>query len=229
MNAAHVYLQAIAPIPPVPSRVCEYKGTLTTTTNEDTTTWTDVDIGTPHPKRVVVLMAYAGAAAATSTGSINGIPLTAEGASSVFVVGSALVPNGTTATLVLTTASSLRKAVSVYVLYPENHARIDRLTDTASGTTDAVLPNLDVVAGGTLIYAGGQNAVLGTFTTTWSGTDAVTEDVDAQLEGVASYTMGHISPISVSSNEDDLTLAESASGAKAFIAITYGPPPLRSN
>ena len=91
-------------------------------------------------------------------------------------------------------------------------------------TTDANVANLKAQAGGFLIYAGSQPVVLGTFTTTWNGTNGtLQEDVDAQLEAATSYTTGMIPNFTVSSDNDDLNMAESASGTKLLVAVTWGP------
>ena len=212
-------------LPPVPSRVALYKTTLTTTTNEDTTTWTGVDIGVPHPKRLIVLAAMGGANAAV-TGTVNGYPAGAvfQGATTAWALLVFPVPVDTTATITVTTSGSARKTVGVYVLYPQNHIPLDWGSDSANTTTDANIANLQVQAGGCLIYAGGQVATLGTFTTTWNGVDAVTEDIDAQIEAFGSYTSGRIA-VTESSSASDLNMAESVSGAKRLVAATWGPPP----
>jgi hypothetical protein len=75
-----------------------------------------------------------------------------------------------------------------------------------------------------LVYSGGQNATLGTFTTTWNGSESLVENVDAQLEGTASYTSGHVNNMLVSANVNDLVMAESASGTKRLIGVMHYPP-----
>lgn len=211
-------------LPPVPSATVVYKGTQTTTTNETTTTWTGIDIGTPHPKRIVILAVYIGVGTSASA-TVNGISSyhRTQVTTHEFAIFAHQVPCGTTADIAVTAAASTRKAAAVYVAYPRNHMVLDDGTDTANSATDAVISNVKVQAGGFLIYAGGQNATLGTFTTTWTGPDAVTEDVDAQLESAASYTMGRIDT-TVSSDQDDLTLAESVSGTKRLVCASWGPP-----
>jgi hypothetical protein len=205
---------------PIPSAVPIYKTTLTTTTNETTTTWLAQDIGTPHAQRVVILAVYGGGTSAL-TGTVAGISPTSTAHNTSRWVGlmSFAVPSGATADIVVDVPSSARKAVAVYVAYPASATMVSSDDDSAAGTTDVVASALTANAGGFLIYAGGQNAFLGTFSTTWSGADAVVEDVDAQLEAVASYTMGHINLTeSISGN---LTMAETASGTKHIFAATW--------
>lgn len=205
---------------PIPSATPIPKTTLTTTTNESATTWLSVDIGEAHAQRVVILAVYMGNAA-VMTGTVQGIAYTSLVNNTSRFVGlmSFAVPTGTTADIVVDVASSLRKAVTVYVAYPTSATIVSSDDDSAAGTTDVVASALTANAGGFVIYAGAQNAFLGTFSPTWSGVDAVVEDVDAQLEAVASYTMGHVNLTeSISGN---LTLAESTSGTKHIVAGTW--------
>jgi hypothetical protein len=211
--------------PPVPSATVVYKTTLTTTTNEDTTTWTAVDIGVPHPRRIIVVPFYAGAASLASL-TINEIPyywVRQNATPHEFGIFAVAVPCETTATVVMTATSSLRKAAGIYVAYPQSHMWLDFAAATANASTNAVATDQKAQAGGFLIYSGGQHATVGAFTTTWSGPEAVTEDVDAQLEAAASYTFGHID-FTVSSDANDLTLAETVSGTKRLVTVTFGPP-----
>lgn len=223
----HPSLIGVLGLPAVPSRTPIYKSTVTTTTDETTSTFTGIDIGTPHPKRLVILACYHGVAAA-ATATVNGIPhqTRSQNTAHEFSILAVAVPNGTLGDIAVSATGSLRKAVSVYIAYPQNH--LPRFTGAVSAatTTDANAANCPVSASGFLIYAGGQHATLGTFITTWTGADAVVENVDAQLESAASYTMGHI-VITTSSDLDDLNMAESASGTKRLSVGTWGPPPVR--
>lgn len=212
-------------LPPVPSAFPIYKSTQTTTTNEDTTTWTDLDIGVPHPKRLVIIAFYGGVANFTSA-SVNGIPCfiaVKNNAHECGILG-CQVPNGTLGNLVLTCATSLRKAASIYVAYPNNWMPIDTGSDSATFLNDAVVLDIQANSGGFLIYAGCQHTATGNFTTTWSGTPPVVEDVDAQLEAAATYTMGHINITGASTSANDLTMAESVTGTKRLAVASWGPP-----
>lgn len=226
MRASQYYSQVLAPLPAVPSRTVQYMGSQTTTTDETTTTWTGQSISTPHPKRIVVITCYAGATGGADI-TVNGINAyhSTRSASQDFEIQAFQVPNDTTATITAVRPSSLRKAIGVYVCYPDSHAVVDFGVATATTTTDATVSNLKLIQEGCLIYCGGQTATLGTFTTTWNGSESVTEDADAQIE-VASYTWGRITG-TVSSDLNDLTLAESTSGTKRLVVVTFGPPPLR--
>jgi hypothetical protein len=228
MLAARIYAAHLANLPPVPSRTPIYKTTLTTTTDETTTTWTGVDIGEPHPNRLVILVSYVGAATATPHPVVNGISaggfITANNEFNLYAIS---VKTGTTATVTVSGAGgSARKAVSVYVAYPENHMPLDSGNATANVGTDANVANIKVQAGGFLIYGGGQHATLGAFTTTWNGAggESVTEDVDAQLEATASYTMGRIATILRSDDLGDVNMAEDTSGTKRLVVVSWGPP-----
>lgn len=215
----------VAQLPPVPSRTLDYKGTVTHTGPEDTTVFTGCDIGVPHPQRVIVLSVYHGVGVAAFA-LVNGTPHVGrrqtpshEGGLHVFNI-----PNGTTADITLTAAGSLDKAVSWYVCYPRHWQDPDSGAASANAGTDAVTNDIKVVAGGWLIYAGVQAITLGTHTVTWGGADTVTEDVDAQIGGSATYSMGHID-ITESSDANDLTLAASVNGTKRIACITIQPPP----
>jgi hypothetical protein len=216
--------RAIFSLPPVPSTTPVYMGTSTTTTDEATSTFTGVNIGTPHPRRMVILANYHGVAAAHSS-TVNGQGFCeAQGlGSQEFSMAAFRIPDGDTATIVITATASLRKAVSVFVIYPERHLSLDRASATANTTTDANAPDIKCQSGGSIIYSGGQHATLGTFTTTWNGSDAVTESVDAQLEAAGSYTAGFI-PITTSADLNDVNMAESTSGTKRLVVMSHGPP-----
>lgn len=230
MLAAQIYRNVIMPLPPVPSLVPIYKTTLTTTTDEATTTWTDVDIGVPHPKRVIILAGCAGVAAAVAS-NVNGAPGVLHWAgtngtrSGSFFIQGQRVPMGERASIVVSATSSLRKIIGVYVAYPNQFAPLDTGSVTANTTTDANVANIKAQAGGFLIYAGGQLATLGTFTTTWNGTNGtLTENYDAQTEAATSVTHGFISQFSASSDQDDVNMAESTSGTKQLVVVSWGPP-----
>jgi hypothetical protein len=222
LTPAGLYQHILRPLPPVPSKTVLYKGALTTTTDENTTTWSNVDIGVPHPKRIVVLAAFLGVSA-NPTCTVANRSFYFGVRQNEFTVLAFLAPCCALADIVLTAASSIRKAVGVYVFYPDNHIQLDSGAVSAATTTDANLADLQVQKNGVLIYCGGQLATLGTFTTTWNGTDAVVEDADAQLESASSYTFGHIN-ITVDTALSDLNMAESTSGTKRLAAVTLRAP-----
>ncbi len=199
----------------------QYKTTLTTTTDETLTTWTGVDIGQAHPHRMIILATFMGVNVTPAT-TVNGFTTIDKIRNNEFGITFHIVPTGSTATITASGVSSARKAIGVYVAYPMWTTLVDSGSTSAATTTDANLADLKVVRGGALIYSGGQLSTLGTFTTTWNGTDAVIEDIDAQLEATSSYTSGHIN-ITNSSDISDLNMAESNSGAKRLAAISIYP------
>lgn len=219
LRPAALYASTLNRLPPVPSTVPIFKTTVTTTTDENTSTFTDVDIGVPHPLRLVILAVYQGQTNQPSS-TVNGIPHQTRIHSSEFGILSQCVPTGQTATITVTAASSVRKAVSVYVAYPRNHIPLDFAIGSAAAGSSATAADVKAQAGGFLIYSGGQNATLSTFTVTWNGVDGTSEQVDAQLEGVASYTSGLIN-FTQSSDGDDLSLAASTSGLKRIAAASW--------
>lgn len=216
---------AVKHIPNAPFRGCQYKTTVTTTTDETTSTWTGVDIGTPHPDRIVVLAIFQGVNGdvTNATTTVNGVQPCHKTRINEFAITVHKVPLGTTATVAVSATTSLRKAVGIFIAYPEIPIPMESGSVSAATTSDAQLLNWRQRDGGFLIYSGGQLATLGTFTTTWNGTDTLVEDVDAQLEAASSYTFGHINTI-ISTNVNDLIMAESVSGTKRLVACIWGPP-----
>lgn len=203
----------------------------TQTTDETTTSFgiTFPAGSPPHPHRLLVLACYHGvAAAATATiqgfgggtgGTVCHVIQNTAHEFSIFFIG---VPTQDGVRFSLSATSSLRKAVTPFLIYPQNPIPLASGTDSANAATDAVVSNLQVQAGGYVIYNGGQHATLGTFTTTWGGTDSVVESVDAQIEA-GSYTAGYIQ-ITNSTSTNGVTMAESASGTKRLVAASWGPP-----
>jgi hypothetical protein len=212
-------------LPPVPSLTPIYKSTQTTTTNEDTTTFSGVDIGVPHPKRVVVVTGSMGVSVSIGDDAVtvNGCAtVQCDRAQSCFMA-TVPVPTGTTANIVCTFVGSARKAAAVYVLYPWWPKPIEVNGVNANLAVDANIANVTAVNKGCLIYGGTQLATLGAFTTTWGGGDAVTENVDAQLEAATSYTSGNIN-FTVSSNTNAINMAETVSGTKHLLYASFLPP-----
>ncbi len=219
-----------------------YLGTQTTTTDETTSTFTGVDIGLPHPLRVIVLAVYHGVAAAC-TATVAGIDayFREQNTAHEFSVHAMQVPNGVTADITVSAVGSARKAVSVFAIYPRSHVPVDSGTATANTTTNATVSDLQTIGaaysysgntfvsvlGAQLIFSGGQNATLGAFTTTFTGGMlVVAESVDAQLEGVASYTAGYgrtNGGFDAASSSGDVTLAETVSGTKRLVAVIFQP------
>jgi hypothetical protein len=201
-------------------------GTQTQTVDETTTTWTGIGLGstaTPHPKRIVVVAGHHGVAAA-ATATLNGDPyfMRVQNTTYEFSMFAFFCPFGDAIDLSVSATGSIRKAFAIYVLYP--HHPVPLITGSASAgtTTNATIANFIVHTRGCVIYAGGQHATLGAFTTTLSG-QTVTEDVDTQYESASSYTMGRITSVSPSSNTNALTLAETVSGTKRLVGASWGP------
>lgn len=217
-------LCAAVQLPPAPSKDPIYKTTVTTTTDETTSTWTAVDIGVPHPQRLVILCVYHGVAAA-ATATVNGISHChrTQNTAHEFSMFAVPVPDGTDATITVSATGSTRKAVSVYVAYPNILLPLDSGTATANTTSNAVVSDQKVQRNGFFLYNGGQHATLGAFSITWNAGDPGGESVDAQLESVASYTAGY-GNIATSSNTGDVTLSETVSGTKRLVVTSWGPP-----
>jgi hypothetical protein len=223
MYAGGLRILVHRPLPPAPVLTPTYVSTQTTTTDETTSTFAGISIGTPHPKRIVVIAGHHGVAAA-ATGTCNGQAeyFRSQNTAHEFSLLAFFAPVGLTADITVSATGSIRKAFSIYYLYPADHMPIDSGTATATTTNNAQIANLAARARGCLIYAGGQQGTLGAFTTTFTG-QTVTEDVDAQYETASSYTTGRISDVSVSSDTVTLDLAETVSGTKRLTAATWGP------
>jgi hypothetical protein len=214
---------ALTPLPSVPSASSIFKGTQTTTVNEDTTVFTEVDIGVPHPKRVVVLGLYGGNSATVSA-TVNGIPPAYMARSSFCAVAIFPVPVGETALITVTTTFSQHKVVAVWIDYPQNDAPLDSAANVASGITPVTLSDLKVQYGGVVFFACFEPTAVETFTVTWTGTDAVIVDVNSSIESFSSYVMGRI-PIVSGSDLDDLTVSVTNGGGKRLSAVSLGPSP----
>lgn len=212
-------------LPRVPSTTPVFQGpVLTTTTNETTTTFAAAPIGTPHPKRIVILAIYAGVAgAANLVATVNGISPFFVQTSNIGTIQVFQVPNDTTADIVVSLVNSTRKAVAVFVAYPNYILPLDSGTITVASGTPMTLADAKVQAGGFLVYLGMQNATVGAFGTAWGGADAVVEDADAQLEAAASYTMGHVN-VTVSTDLDDLVITPTVNGNASGAFVSWGPP-----
>jgi len=224
-NVSQIYVTTLAQLPPVPSIVPILKTNVSTTTDETTSTFTGIDISVPHPKRIVIVSCHHGVAAA-ATATCNGIDAyhRTQNTAHEFSMFAFQVPNGTLATITISATGSVRKWIAVYIAYPKNHTPLDSGTGTANTTTNATVANVKVQSGGFLLACGGQNATLGAFSTTWGGPDAVIEDGDAQYESASSFTYTRIGSISVSSDANTVTLAETVSGTKRLVVTTWGPP-----
>lgn len=209
-------------LPKPPFAGCQYKTTLTDTANATLSTWDAVDIGIEHPNRVVIVASFFGVSV-LPTVLVGGMEKFHIQRTATVSISMHRVPCGTTCTITVSAASSIRKAASIYVAYPYGIWR-DGAGATATTTSNAVISDIKYLTNSFLIYCAAQLSTLGTFTTTWNGTDAVTEDVDAQLEAASSYTMGHINFTEASNDTHDLTLASSASGTKDLVAITMSVP-----
>jgi hypothetical protein len=134
-------------LPAAPFSGCQYQTTVTTTADENSSTFTGVNIGTPHPKRLIILGIFQGVAADVTVASVNGIDFCFKNRFNEWCIAACLVPNGTLGDIVVTAASSVRKAVSVWVGYPSNPIPLDFGSATANTTSDANVADQKVQAG----------------------------------------------------------------------------------
>jgi hypothetical protein len=200
-----------------------YKGTLTTTADEDTTTWLLVDIGAPHPDRVVVLGVYSGGTG-VFTVFVNGDAPSSFSESSFSGVAVFPVPSGTTATIAVTASLSQRKAVSVWVAYPKTAAPLDSGASLATAMSDVTISDVQVQAGGEIFFACSENiTAVETFTVAWTGPDSPIIDVNASIESFSSYIMGRVQ-VTADSELDDLTVSVTNGGAKRLAVVSLESP-----
>jgi len=218
---------ALRKIPVAPFAGAAYKTTLTTTVNETTSIFTGVSVGAPHPDRVVVLAIHQGVNGDVTAASVADYAFYHKTRLNEFAITAHRLPNDVSnAGISISATSSLRKSIGIFVCYPSNPIPTDFGSASAAAGNNAVIGNLEAQGGGCLIYSGGQNATLGSFTTTFGGGEAVNEDVDAQYESASTYTQGHINLITsaMGATARTLQMAASVNGTKRLVAVLFGPP-----
>lgn len=190
-------------------------------------TFSSVNIGTPDSKRLVVVHAGIG-----GTISPNQIGMTVNGVTAEKILGgasaqgifTALVPTGTLVDIVLTNNSgvvSTRQMAGVFVCYPDDPVAIEALAAGVSGSTDAVISDIAVVAGGFVVWCYEQYNTAGTVSVTWTGAEAVNESYDTTLE-TSTWAGGYVLPLTDNTTAD-MTAAESTSGFKELLVCSWGP------
>jgi len=190
-------------------------------------TFSSVNIGTPDSKRLVVVHGgLGGTVGAAQIGvTVNGVTadliLSAAGAQGIFT---ALVPTGTLVDIVLTNNSgavSARQMAGVFVCYPDDPVAIEELAGSAGTTTNAVISDIAVVAGGFVVWGYEQYNTAGTVSVTWTGAEAVNESYDTTLE-TSTWAGGYVLPLTDNTTAD-MTAAESTSGFKELLVCSWGP------
>lgn len=121
--------------------------------------WNGVSFGTAHANRIVILGIVCGGSTPSITGvTIGGVAATQiqVGSTTQVTMRAAAVPTGATGNIVITigTATALDCNCSVFVGYPSSATKLDSAAGTATGTTPIVLNDLQIAAGGFLIYCG---------------------------------------------------------------------------
>lgn len=210
-----------------PSSTFIYKSpALTDTANKtdgQTYSWTGKDIGTAHTNRIVIAGVFSPAGGLTFDLTIGGVTATPPINGTVFNICSAAVPTGTTADFVMTVHDAYSRAVICYgIYYPSSATPLGSGSASANGTTNATasVTAAKQATNGLLIAFGGQEAIVGDFTWSWSGADSLTEHVDTTIESASSYSMVSLQFTTVGTQT--LTMAESVSGTKKFAYATWG-------
>lgn len=215
---------------PVPSATFIYKGNAEDTANKtsgQTYTFSGKDIGTAHAKRIVVVGLFCNVNVTDVTiGGVTATRADAASGSQLYRIYSAAVPSGTTADIVITVGgNSGRCAIMWGIGYPNSATKLGGGTGTATGTSNVVhsISNTVQEIGGFIVAIGGRHDTLGTATWTWGGADAITEDVDTQIESTASYSFAHINLTEDVTN--NLTFAFSVSATKTMAWASWGASP----
>ena len=159
--------------------VIDYRASSNDTVNRSVYTFTAQDIGAAQTDRIVAVAAYATGGGAISC-TIGGIAATKT--ADLFDAGIfwAIVPTGTTASIVITLASGTAHNCQIGVwrivdyINPLPFHSLASFGSGSSRTTDSIAVNIP--SGGVAIYFGNR---LGTTTVIWSG---ATERYDVALE-----------------------------------------------
>jgi hypothetical protein len=203
-----------------------YLWTDTSDTNTTSYTFSSKALGSDHANRRLRIAIHTPlvAVSAVSVGGVAATSVASNTHSSIWTLSTTATALAglTTANVVVTTATTCsRVSISMWVDYASSGTATDFGSDTDASTVDSVVA-LDVVPDGHVIYVGSQNTSLGTFTTTWAGSDAVVEDYDSQRESTSTVTFGHINTSETATR--NLTLSESTSGQKVLVAASFGAP-----
>lgn len=160
--------------------------------NQTTYTWTNMAIGDPTPDRLIIVVAFAHDSADTAGEAPNTITVagvtatlhvsiagtgTNEGS---IAIGTALVPTGTTATIVVTyPGARVRAGIGVYSLTNYGNS-IPVQTDSEAATVDGTTISVDLTVGTFSVAVIGATSRQATPSgITWTN---ATEDYDVALE-----------------------------------------------
>lgn len=188
---------------PVPLATLSWRTPTTTSTADVTGTGANysfaaVDIGTAGATRVVVLgIGYKAASSVTlSSVTIGGISAAAiiqeSGISNKIIeFWSAVVPTGTTATIVITPGAVLVShiAVSVWALVPSSSTPVSSSSNASASTAALAVTNVAIRSGGAVTAMAFSSDATITFTESWGGIDTPTERDDAHLEATSTYAV----------------------------------------
>lgn len=206
------------------SKVLTYKGTAydaTNKTNPTTYTFASSDFGTASSDRVIhaVVMIRLGASGTSITVTIGGVTaaqnIVYESNKWYCGVYSAVVPSGTTGSIVVTCADDATACAVTW--YASTGLASAVAVATVSGNANAAHA-LTTVAGGFFV-AGNFNQ--NTRTTTWTN---ATEDVDDTSHGgageIVAYAMAHDATVGASVTITD-TLSGAPGTANGFVAASF--------
>lgn len=211
-----------------PDRIYFLGSSVNTTNGSATYTFTNFDISAApeHANRLIVVFASTpGQNQSAGSSNIGGSAATKYGSEVAEGVYGRVVATGSTATITISPGAggSDHCVIKVYAIYPASSTQVDLVQNsTTIGTAAVTVNDLEVVAGGVVIYGAHNTNNTGTWSVTWTGADTVVEDYDTATESSAE-TSGHIE-ISASTTTDDLTATRStfAGDRGRFIAVSWG-------
>jgi hypothetical protein len=113
-------------------------------------------------------------------------------------------------------------AIGVWIAYPNSATAIDSVANQiTSSTSPVVASDVSIVPGGFVIAFGGLDSALQTLTGTWSGSDAVTENFDQQVEATATIG-GYSIATTQTSTTFDFSLGSTGTTSKRVVAASWG-------
>lgn len=177
-------------------------GSGSSTANLTTYTFSSLAINTANSNRVVVAVVQTQATVSSVT--IGGISATVIGVTACYLAY-AVVPTGTTATVVVThTGSTSRCYVDLFTIVP------GKSTTPSDTATDGVVNSINVVKGGVAVFLSTNVTNNTAFTTTWSGSDTKTSSGGANGSGNFYWRLDYFTTPFASSYVGTLTSSLSA-------------------
>lgn len=137
-------------------------------------------------------------------------------------VYSAVVPSGTTATVVVNMSTSINGGIgcSVHYGYPSSATPLDSGVQTAAAAGVVTVTNIQIAAGGFLLGFAGGAATASPFAVAWTGDDALVTDSESTAGGVIDFISFHANT-NESTTDDDMTSDPAGASSSALIAVSW--------